>query len=115
MKSEINLTVALDENKIPSKIELVSSDSKSQNPTEVKAFLLSVFEKSTMDTLKIDLWTKEMQISEMDTFMFHTIKAMADTYKRATNNTQMANDMMKFAHYFGEQTQVIPKSDGPSG
>ncbi len=71
--------------------------------------LLSVFDQETKDTLKIDLWTKDFQVAEMDRFIFQTLRAIADTYQRATNNTALANDMQRFAHYFGEQAEIIPK------
>jgi hypothetical protein len=32
---------------------------------------------------------------------------MADTYQRATQNNQLANDMQKFVNYFGEKTEII--------
>lgn len=111
MNSDIKISVELDEKKIPKKIELLASDSPDGKPKEMKSFMLSLFEKDTLDTLKIDLWTKEMQISEMDMFMYQTLKSLADTYNRATKNTPLANDMMKFATYFGEQTKAIPDVD----
>ena len=76
-----------------------------------KAMLLSFFDEDTRDTLKIDLWTKEMQVVEMDRFFYQNLRAMADTYFRATKNQELANHMQQFANYFGEKTEVIPKPD----
>ena len=73
--------------------------------------LLSLFDRDHLDTLKIDLWTKDMQVSEMDRFFYQTFRAMCDTYYRATQNGNMANDMQRFTQYFGEKTEVIPKSE----
>jgi len=111
MSSEIKITIELDAQKVPQKIQMIASDNKDGKPIEMKAFLLSLFEKETLDTLKIDLWTKEMQVSEMDIFMYQSFKSLADTYNRATKNTALANDMMKFTQYFGEQTKVIPDAE----
>ena len=71
--------------------------------------LLSLFDKDHKDTLKLDLWTPEMQINEMDKFMYQTLKALADTYFKATKNRDLANEMQKFVMYFGEKTEVLPK------
>lgn len=76
-------------------------------PAECKAFLLSLFDKEYKDTFKIDLWTQEMQVVEMDRFMFQTLRALAETYYRATKNEQLANAMMGFSDYFGEQTGIL--------
>ena len=69
--------------------------------------LLAVFDKEHKDTYKIDLWTNELQINEMDKFMYQTLKGLADTYYRATNNEELANDMRKFIQYFGEKAELI--------
>lgn len=59
--------------------------------------------------MKLDLWTKDMQVDEMDRFIFQTIRAMADTYFKATQNNKLAADMQRFVQYFGEQTEIIPR------
>ena len=71
------------------------------------------FDNDTKDTMKIDLWTTKMQVNEMDRFFFQTLRAMADTYFKATQNREMAVDMQRFAQYFGEKTEIIPKADNP--
>ena len=105
-KSTIKLEVSLNEKSIPSKIRWLASDQNDQWH-ECKAFLLSLFELESRDTLKIDLWTEEMQVVEMDRFVYHTLRALADTYVRATSNTNLANEMQKFAQFFAEQTKII--------
>ncbi|MFT5168149.1 MAG: gliding motility-associated protein GldC [Saprospiraceae bacterium] len=108
--SKIKINVGLDENKVPIKIEWEASDNPNEGGTqECKAFLLSIFDKETKDTMKVDLWTTEMQVNEMDRFFFQTLRAMADTYFKATQNKELAGDMQRFVQYFGEQTEIIPK------
>lgn len=105
---EIKLTVILGDDKMPEKI-MWESESGNSNPqsSEAKAFLLSLFEADSKDTLKIDLWTKDFQVREMDRFMFQTLRALVDTYSRATGNKELSADMMAFANYFGEKTGII--------
>lgn len=108
--STINITVQLDGNKHPDKIFWEAQDSEEpQAKKEVKAMLLSLFDKDHLDTLKIDLWTKEMQVVEMDRFVFQTLRAMSDTYFKATNNANLANAFAGFAEYFGEETGILSK------
>jgi len=108
--SDIHLTVKLDEDNVPTKINWSAGDSPNgPSEAEAKAFLLSIFDKANKDTLKIDLWTKEMQVHEMDRFFFQTLRALADTYFKATQNKQLAVDMQRFVQYFGEQTEIISK------
>lgn len=111
MKSKIEINVVLDDNKVPEKIEWKSTDQQEEGFKEVKAMFVSLFDKETLDTFKIDLWTKELQVMEMDRFVFQGLRSLADTYMKATNNQEMANDMRRFVQYFGEKTGIIPPSE----
>ncbi len=111
-KSKIELTIGLDEKNIPEKIYWKSNDNpEGKERTECKAMLLSLFDKEHLDTFKIDLWTKELHVAEMDRFMFQTLKSLANTYFKATNNGQLSNAFQSFVHYFGQQTEIIPKEN----
>ncbi len=111
-KSTILLEIELDEKKHPKKIQWQASDNPTENGlTPVKAFLLSLFDEASSDTLRLDLWTSQLQVSEMDRLMFQTLKSLADTYFRATNNHELANAMQSFATYFGENTGIVPKEE----
>lgn len=108
--SDILISVGLDEANIPVELLWQSKDDPNvKEPQECKAFLLSLFDSKVKDTLKIDLWTNELQVVEMDRFMFQTLRGFADTYMKATNNHKLANEMQQFVTYFGEQTEIIPK------
>jgi gliding motility-associated protein GldC len=106
-KSKIDISIGFDKEKLPVDIRWQSSDQAEMQPVSCKGMLLAFFERESLDTLKIDLWTKDMQVVEMDRFFFQTLRAMADTYQRATQNNQLANDMQKFVNYFGEKTEII--------
>lgn len=106
---KITLGVQLDDEKVPEKLSWEAS-AQEQPPQEVKAFLLSLFEHESRDTLKIDLWTKDMQVQEMDRFFYQTLRGLADTYQRATRNEPIGNAMEDFAQFFGEKTGIIPVS-----
>lgn len=109
-KSTINFQVELDESKTPEKILWQASDNPDgEEWREVKAMAISLFDKEYKDTYKIDLWTKELQVIEMDRFMFQTLKALADTYYRSTNNAKLASAIQQLAQYFGEEAEIIPR------
>lgn len=112
-KSRITIDVELDDDKHPVDIKWISSDTPvDMGEKASKAMLLSLFDRDHLDTYKIDLWTNDLQVVEMDRFMYQTLRALADTYFKATKNEQLANDMRKFVQYFGEQTELFPKEEG---
>ncbi len=107
--SDIVIKVGLDEDNTPVEISWLAQDNPAgMEPQICKAFLLSIFDEVNKDTLKIDLWTNEMQVIEMDRFMYQTLRGMADTYLRSTNNKELSDQMQQFIQYFGEKTEIIP-------
>ena len=108
-ENKITLGVTLDDGNMPEKLTWQAEDNPDglKEPAESKAILLSIYDKETSDTLKIDLWTKKMTIEEMDHFFFQTLNAMSDTYEKATKNKLLAEDMRKFVEYFGKKTEIL--------
>ncbi len=107
-ESAINIKISLGENKVPERITWSAPD-QNQYDQAAKAMLLSFFDEQSKDTLKIDLWTHEMQIGEMDRFYFQTLRALSETYFKATNNHILARALQDFTQYFGEETGTIDK------
>ncbi len=102
-KSTIIVEIELDDKKMPIGISMKDSSQS----VDCKAMMLAFFDKKTKDTLRIDLWTNEMQVLEMDKFFFESLRSMADTYVKATRNKELGNEFQKFAHYFGEKTSIV--------
>ena len=103
--SEIRLQVALDENRVPEKLSWSAQDGGIQNE-EAKAMLLSVWDHKNKESLKIDLWTKDMPVEEMKIFFHQTLSTLADTYMRATQDEKMTATMKDFCDYFAEKLDL---------
>ncbi|UOK42726.1 MULTISPECIES: gliding motility protein GldC [Flavobacterium] len=103
--SEIKLTVELDENRVPEKIKWTAQDG-GVNEEEAKAMLLSIWDSKVQETLRIDLWTKDMPVDEMKIFFHQTLVAMADTFHRATEDEKMTATMRDFCDYFAEKLEL---------
>lgn len=107
-KSQIKIDITLDDKNIPDNISWVASDHPDgDHPHSAKAILVSFFDKEHRDTLRFDLWTKEMQVQEMDRFVYYTLKSMADTYFNATGNKELSEQMQQFAQFFGKTTEIV--------
>lgn len=105
IKSEIKLTVELDENRVPEKLSWTARDG-GVNAEEAKAMLLSIWDSKAQETLRIDLWTKDMPVDEMKVFFHQTLVAMADTFHRATEDEKMTATMRDFCDYFAEKLEL---------
>ena len=106
-KSTIQFDVELDENNIPDTIRWNASDAVAAS--DAKAIMLSVWDKKELNTLRIDLWTKEMTIDEMKQFFHQTLLTMSDTFQRATGDQKMSATMKDFCDYFAEKMDLIKK------
>jgi len=91
-KSIISFEIDLDENNNPDKITWKASDT--QNAENItKAIAFSLWDPSQNNTLKIDLWTKDMRIDEMDKFMVDTLGGLSQTMLTATGDTYVSESI----------------------
>ena len=98
--STIQIQVALDENKVPEKIEWTASDTTADRMNKAKAMMVAFWDAAEATALRIDLWTKDMMMDEMADFFFQTMMTMADTWDRATPHKDMSEDLRNFAKDF---------------
>src|SRR6186713_1465859 len=98
--STITIDVALDQKKIPEQILWNATQSNSADQQQAKAMMLAFWDGNEKAALRIDLWTKEMMVDEMADFYYQNLMTMADTFNRATKNTELVSDMKNFARDF---------------
>lgn len=103
--SEIKFIVELDENRVPEKLSWTAQDGGIE-AEEAKAMLLSIWDSKAQETMRIDLWTKDMPVDEMKVFFHQTLVAMADTFQRATADEKMTATMKDFCDYFAEKLEL---------
>ncbi|WP_405395577.1 gliding motility protein GldC [Maribacter sp. Asnod2-G09] len=106
--SEITLRVGLDENRIPETLNWSAQDGGIENEA-AKAMLLSVWDSKNQESLKIDLWTKDMPVDEMKTFFHQTLVSLTDTFLKATQDDKMTSTMKDFCDYFAENLNLKEK------
>jgi gliding motility-associated protein GldC len=98
--STITIDVHLDPQKVPQQINWKADSSSAEEIQRAKAMMIAFWDGADKTAMRIDLWTKDMMVDEMADFFFQTIMSMADTYNRATHQTELADDMKKFAKNF---------------
>lgn len=106
--SDIQFKIELDENRIPELIKWSAKDGGIENQ-ESKAVMLSVWDHKKKDTLRIDLWTKDMPVDDMKQFFHQTLVSMANSFERATDDHKMSATMRDFCEYFAEKLELVKK------
>jgi gliding motility-associated protein GldC len=105
--SDIRFTVNLDQENLPISIQWDADDADVEGKQEAKAVILSIWDGLQQNALRIDLWTKDMNVDEMNHFMFQTIATLADTFERATDNKEVAEEIRDFVHHLGHKLDVF--------
>jgi gliding motility-associated protein GldC len=106
-QSTIKIDVLLDPNKVPEQINWVASDSSAEMVQKAKAMCIAFWDGADKTAMRIDLWTKDMMVDEMADFYYQMLMSMADTFKRATQQQGMSDDMKKFAKEFFDKFRAI--------
>jgi gliding motility-associated protein GldC len=106
--SKIVLNIELDENKVPEKLNWTAEDGGITNE-EAKAMMLAVWDSKAKETLRIDLWTKDLPVDEMKQFFHQTLVEMSNTFQRATQDDKMTATMKDFCDYFAEKLELKEK------
>jgi gliding motility-associated protein GldC len=103
--SEIKFLIELDDNRVPEKLMWSAKDGGVE-AQEAKAIMLSIWDSKAKESMRIDLWTKDMPVDEMKIFFHQTLVAMSETFKRATDDEKMADTMKDFCDYFAEKLDL---------
>lgn len=93
-KSEIKFTIELDSNNVPEKIEWSASET-GDKLSETKTISLSLWDGDQKNTMRIDLWTKDMPVDEMKRFAVDCIGGMAQTIMNSTGDEFMTSEINK--------------------
>ncbi|MBS1488871.1 MAG: gliding motility protein GldC [Bacteroidetes bacterium] len=92
-KSEINFKIELDQNNVPEKIEWEATDKPDPGLSESKSISLSLWDHQQKNTLRIDLWTKDMPVNEMKRFYIDCLGGLAQSVLTATGDEQMSSQI----------------------
>ena len=99
-QSTITVDVHLDKDKVPDQINWTADNSSAEAMQKAKAMMLSFWDGGDKSALRIDLWTKDMMVDEMGDFYYQMLMSMADTFKRATQQEALSDELKTFAKGF---------------
>lgn len=107
---EINIQVDIDEKNIPVGIRWKATDLTHADEAICRAMFLSMWDHRTKDTLRLDLWTRDMTVDEMKIFFHQTLVTMADSLEKAIQDPRITGDMRDFCDYFAEKMDIATGS-----
>lgn len=106
--SKIEVEIGLNENNLPIEMRWTAPDG-GMTDSPAKAMLLSLWDPTDNNTLKIDLWTKEMSVEEMKQFFHQTLLTLADSFEKATGETKISEDLRDYCFHFADKMNILPE------
>ena len=91
-KSSINFTIHLDQNNVPEKILWDATDKPDAGLTETKSISIALWDHVQKNTLRNDLWAKDMPVDEMKRFYIDCLGGLAQSMLSSTGDEVMANE-----------------------
>ena len=108
--AEIKLTVDLDDENLPTRIEWEASEARDTGPKPCQSMMLSLWDSEKKTTVAIDLWTRETTVEDMNLHFYQVFHKMADTYLRATQNSDISKLIHEFGDGFGDNLGLVQQS-----
>lgn len=104
-KSKIQFEVQLDDKNIPENIYWEATDKEDDGTNQTRSISIAVWDHFQHNTLRIDLWTKEMSVDDQKRFYIDCIGGMAQSILSATGDEFMAQEMNALCNRFIEHVQ----------
>ena len=104
--SRITIDVTTDENQVPVAMEWTAEDGGVMNQP-ASAMALSMWNANEYAAMRMDLWTKDMSVEEMRSFMVQTMMTLADTYERSTSDKDHAKAIRGFTEELAKRIGVL--------
>ena len=101
-KSSIQFTIQLDENNVPEKIEWEATDKPEPGVSETKSISISLWDHEQKNTMRIDLWSKDMPVNEMKKFYVDCIGGLSQSVLSSTQDEHMAREMNDLCDRLGK-------------
>ena len=106
--SEIHLKIGMNENNLPVRM-MWSAEDGGVKDQEAGAMLLSLWDPAEKNTMKIDLWTKDLSIEEMKQFFHQTLLTLSDTFEKATGESKICEDLRDYCYHFADKMNILPE------
>ena len=107
-KSEIKFVIELDEEQVPERIFWDAEDKQPPGLSETKSISLSLWDQALKNTMRIDLWAKDMPVDEMKRFYVDCIGGMAQSVLTSTGDKVMSEKLNELCEQLVEHVKNNP-------
>ncbi len=91
--SDIKFRISLDQDNVPEKIEWDADHKETSGYSETKSISVSLWDHNNKNSMRIDLWTKDMPMDEMKRFYIDCVGGLSQSILNATGDEYMASEL----------------------
>ena len=106
MKQTLKFEVELDENNLPNSIKMLEEKS-SNSSIDLKALLIAGWDAKRKETLRVDIWTKDMPVNDMFIMYHQNMMGMATSLEKSTGQNKLANALRDYCDFFAKETKIL--------
>ena len=106
MKQTLKFEVELDENNLPNSIKMLE-DQENNSAIYLKALMIAAWDAKRKETLRVDIWTKDMPVNDMFILYHQNMMGMATSLEKSTGQDKLAQALRDYCDFFAKQTKIL--------
>ena len=106
MKKILKFKVTLDENNLPEGIDMLG-DEVDDSRINLKALMIAAWDSKKKETLRVDIWTKDMPVNDMFILYHQNMMGMATSLEKSTGEGKLAEGLRDYCAFFAEKTKIL--------
>ncbi|MDC3105337.1 gliding motility protein GldC [bacterium] len=106
MKQTLKFEVELDENNLPNSIKMLE-EKASNSSIDLKALMIAGWDAKRKETLRVDIWTKDMPVNDMFIMYHQNMMGMATSLEKSTGQNKLANALRDYCDFFAKETKIL--------
>jgi len=106
MKQTLKFEVELDENNLPNSIKMLEKKA-SNSSIDLKALMIAGWDAKRKETLRVDIWTKDMPVNDMFIMYHQNMMGMATSLEKSTGQNKLANALRDYCDFFAKETKIL--------
>ena len=106
MKQKLKFEVELDENNLPNSIKMLE-EKASNSSIDLKALMIAGWDAKRKETLRVDIWTKDMPVNDMFIMYHQNMMGMATSLEKSTGQNKLANALRDYCEFFAKETKIL--------
>ena len=106
MKQTLKFEVELDENNLPNSIKMLE-DQENNSAIYLKALMIAAWDAKRKETLRVDIWTKDMPVNDMFILYHQNMMGMATSLEKSTGQDKLAQALRDYCDFFAKKTKIL--------